>query len=522
MMSLPGRHTDRVWRRKVMLPVLPALLVAMLLARLAQPAVCGAAEGTASTAGNVILRAVVDRHTPKTLVPRHAVGLSIEYADVLNALGSPATTGQANAPLARLFQNITDAGNGAPMLRLGGGTADESWWNPNGKPRPDGINYDLDANFVAALHDFRSVAHLPFIMALNFAADRPRIAVDWARAAIKGLGRHAVRAFEIGNEPDLYTTRRLGNHYARPQGWGFGDFLNDFGTFSRRLKGLRRWLPLAGPASCCAKAWDQGLARFLRRFHRRVSLVTFHHYPVCNHDHPDSLRFLLGKRIFQDAAARIGALAAKARTQRRAFRVTESGPNACRPDPRYAVALWATDWLFALSALHRAPVDFHQMGTSPFSTGFVNSVLDPHFEASVSPLYYAMLLFARAVPNGARLLPYTTFAQRVASGANATVWATIDRAGTVRVVVNNKRNQAGYAAINVIGARRRASLQRLRGQNLSSGNGVTLAGQAIANPSRTGRLEGQKVIQHVARRHGVYRFRMPAASVALATIRHVG
>jgi hypothetical protein len=523
MMPLPGRHGGAVRRSRALCVLLAGVLaIGLLLASdLAVPA--GPSPAAASS-GEVMVRATVDRHTPKVAIPRHFIGVSFDLVDTLGAIGSPGTTGgRVDAPLARLFRNITDAGNGAPILRIGAGSADHAWWDPDGAPQPLGITYDITADFVDGLRNFHSLAHIPYILTLNFAKNRPQIAVNWARAAVNGLGRNAIRAFEIGNEPDLYPEQYYyDNHKTRPTGWGFSDYLDELGVFSRRLKNLRSWLPLAGPVACCKHAWDRGLPQLLDRFRNRLSLVTWHQYPFCDKEHSATLSFLLAAKTFQDAAARLGPLALEAKRHGRQFRVTETTPNACRPDPRYAVALWATDWMFAFALRGVSGVDSHQMGTTPFSVGFVNAPLDPHFEASVSPLYYSMLLVARAVPNGARLIPYATFGERLAKGENATVWATIDRDGTVRVVVNNKRNHAGYAVINVIGARRRASLQRLRGQDVSAREGVTLAGQAVANPTRTGILEGQKQVQHVARRNGRYRFRMPAFSVALLTIGHVG
>ncbi len=479
-------------------------------------------QPTASAAaGTTVIATTVDPHSPKIGVPRHFGGLSLEYAHVFGAFGSPATTGQTDAPLAQLFRNVTDAGAGAPTLRIGGGSGDESWWNPDGEPRPNGINYDLNQDFVAALRDFRTLTHLPLILVLNMASNRPGIAVDWARAALNGLGRRAIRAFEIGNEPDIYKQRGFGSGKARPSGWGFANYLDELGRFMRRLKGLRSWLPLAAPGACCKRSWDSpGLPRIFDRARGRLSLITYHHYPSC-YQGQIALKDMMSDELLAFGVNRLAPDAKIAKRHGLGVRLTETTPNACAEDSRYATALWALDWMYDLVFHGLKGADFHQIGSNPFTVDYVNNPLDPHYEVSAGPLYYAMLMFARATSHGAHLLPEATLNERRGQGANTRVWAAVDGSGDLRVLLLNKGPKGGWAVIKAPGPFRGGSLQRLRGQDPEQRNGVTLAGQSVANPSRTGNLEGGKVVQQIPRGNGGnYRFRLPGFSAALLIVHH--
>ena len=44
-----------------------------------------------------------------------------------------------NPIFARLMQTLAAPGNGAPTIRIGGNSTDQTWWNPTAAPRPGGI-----------------------------------------------------------------------------------------------------------------------------------------------------------------------------------------------------------------------------------------------------------------------------------------------------------------------------------------------------------------------------------------------
>jgi hypothetical protein len=127
-----------------------------------------------------------------------------------------------------------------------------------------------------------------------------------------------------------------------------------------------------------------------------------------------------------------------------------------------------------------------------------------------------MLLFARATPDRARLLPRVTTGAKVRRGANVKVWGTLDGT-TARIVLLNKGARAG-GTVEVKAHGDGATLERLTAPSMNSISGVTLAGQSIPDLSRDGKLTGSPSAEPVTPKRGVYRFTLPAASAALLTI----
>ena len=83
-----------------------------------------------------------------------------------------------------------------------------------------------------------------------------------------------------------------------------------------------------------------------------------------------------------------------------------------------------------------------------------------HFAGFVHPLFYAMLMFNRATPLGARLLPVGPNPPT----APLKTWATLDPKGTRRVVVINKSPvKTRRLVLRAPGGAGRAKVQRLLG-----------------------------------------------------------
>jgi hypothetical protein len=126
-----------------------------------------------------------------------------------------------------------------------------------------------------------------------------------------------------------------------------------------------------------------------------------------------------------------------------------------------------------------------------------------------------MLLFDRASPKGARLL---SAGPNPRAGSFKT-WATVDPAGTRRVVVINKSPaKTRRLVLKVPGAGARAKVQRLRGPSIIATDGVTFGGRGYGVATPDGRLRGKARSEHTSRRSGSFRIDMPPASAALVTV----
>lgn len=466
--------------------------------------------------------------------PRGFVGFSTEYR-LAPAFFGDATTGP-NPVALEIYREFARARSGPPALRLGGGSTDEVWWNPSlRRPRPLGIYFDITQPFLTGLRNFARSSGAPLYLGLDLANPLVSTARDWMLAANRALGRR-VRAYELGNEPDIYGRRfyyvdsRGRQRTARPSSYSFGNYLFDF---RRRAVALRRALPrapLAGPAAVGYPAFtEQGVVPFLRRERKRVKLLTYHEYfgDNCSGTKPGSYgyatrRKLLSARLMNSKVTKYAGLVTQARRYRRGVRITETNSVACGGKPgvsnSFASALWGADWMLRMLAVGVRGMDLHTFGLySPF--GFTWTPAEG-WRGIANPLYYGMLFFSRATASRATLLLDASFTAKVRRGANVVGFATVDRRGTVRVgVINKDGRRGGRVRVKIARARGRTSLIRLRAPSVASTSGVTLAGQSMPYGSPDGRLTGPKRVERPRRRGGVYTFTVPKASAALLEVR---
>jgi hypothetical protein len=186
-----------------------------------------------------------------------------------------------------------------------------------------------------------------------------------------------------------------------------------------------------------------------------------------------------------------------------------------RGSDTFAAALWATDVLFGMAEAGVRNVDLHTWTGSWYApVDFVR--VRGRLVGRVRPLFYAMLLFDRATPAGARLLPVGPNPPN----GQLKSWATVDPAGTRRVVLVNKDFRRPHEVVlRVPGGAAAARVERLLAPSVAATKGVTLAGQAYRPQTPDGVLRGKRVSERVVRRSGAFRVLLPAASAALVTVR---
>jgi hypothetical protein len=181
----------------------------------------------------------------------------------------------------------------------------------------------------------------------------------------------------------------------------------------------------------------------------------------------------------------------------------------------FASALWGVDVLFGLAEAGVRNVDFHTWNGAWYAP-ITWSVHGGHLTARVRPLFYAMLLFDRATPAGAKLIPVSPNA----ATAKLKTWATIDPRGTRRIVIVNKDPAVGHKLVlRVPGGAARGQVVRLLAPSIASTSGVSYAGQTYGMSTRTGRLLGKRFSQRVVRKLGAFRVVVPPGSAAMLTVR---
>ncbi len=152
----------------------------------------------------------VDVSHPGNAVPDDFLGVSIEWSHVADVLGDRA--GHVRPDVVDLMGNFAADGH-APVVRIGGNTEDRVVWDPNGDPVPDG-DVAVDASDLSILADLATSGGVTYVLGLNLAADDPAGAAALATAAVAALPKGSIQAFEVGNEPDLYTFEGYRSSYS--------------------------------------------------------------------------------------------------------------------------------------------------------------------------------------------------------------------------------------------------------------------------------------------------------------------
>lgn len=507
------------------------LAVAVVVAASAAPS-AQAREPRATAAGaGPLVRVVADPGVRGPRIPRSFLGFSQEYNLIAHYTGVPETG--LNRVTAGLFGQLAHFRGGAPTLRVGGGSTDDAWWNPDSRPNPPGLYIGLRQPVVDGLQTFTQVTGSRALLGLNFAfgSREPALAVDWARVARSALGRSRLLGFEAGNEPNFLPRRKYRDADGqvvpyRPSGYGPADYRREVGPFLDKVGRAVPGIALGAPGIALEPSWVRSLPALLRRHRSRLDELTIHHYPLsCGlQAGPRATRLALGNKLLTSSIRLVRGIVKVAHRHRRPVRISETNLIACGGleglSDRFAAGLWALDWSFGMAAAGVSGLNFHT--SSPLYWPFGSWTVGPRrFAGAVGPVFYGMLVFAEATANRARLLPSAYHAARRSNRLDITSWGVYDkRRREVRVVLVNKESRkSGRAVIRVPGARGAGRVKHLRAPSLTADRGWRWGGQAYGSPTYDGRLEGRERTRRVPRRRGAsFRFRLRRASAALLTV----
>lgn len=450
-------------------------------------------------------------------IGRGFVGVSLEYNALHLYTGRDPKA--VNPVLVALLRAL--APGQSPVLRIGGNSADQTWWPMRGTLPPEGIRYALTPGWMRTTSALARELHATMIMGINLAAGRPALAATEARALLSGVGRRYVQALEIGNEPDVYSIfpwyrDRFGRYfYARRGNWSLPRFI---AQFSRWRAALPRY-PLAGP-SFAELNWLSGLPRFIAS-EAGLRVLTLHRYPLraCVTDPTQpgyaTIPALLDDHASAGVAQAVAPYVSVAHSHGLPFRVDEINSASCSGkrgvSDTFASALWVLDTLFNLASVGVDGVNVHSLPGAAYEL-FSFRHLRRRWEAFVHPEYYGMLMFAQAFPPGARLLDTS-----VSPSGPLKVWATRDPQFRTRVVLINKDPSTAYQVnLQVSGFSGQAQLEWLQAPSVSSTGGVTLGQRSFGEQTTTGTLPPPQT-QTVEPVLGRYTIAVPPASAAMLT-----
>ena len=498
--------------------------MARVLRRLLLVAVLGIAPvglgGFAAPAAraDVLSATVTPTPTGPTMGPGF-VGVSFEYRAVHQYTGrDPA---HIDPVLVALLNGL--APGQSKVIRIGGNSADDTWWPIRGVVPPGGINYSLTPGWLRSTRALAADTDAKLILGINLAAGSPAIAAAEGRALQSGIGSRYIKALEIGNEPDLYPQfvwfrdRRGKVYRRRGPGYDLSDYTAQFTQWAKVLPDL----PLAGPATS-RPAWLSGLGRFISA-EPRLKLVTYHRYPLraCEKDPSDptfpTIPGLLADSSSAGLAAGVTPFVRTAAAHHLPFRVAEFNSASCEGAPgvsdTFASALWALNTMFNFAQAGVQGVNVHMLPGSHYELFTTSRTPGGGWQAFVHPEYYGLQMFAQAFPPGAQLLPVT------APAGPTKVWATIAPDGAERVTLINQDPSAEHdVQVTIPGATATGSVQTLTAPSLDATSGVSLGGRSYGAETATGTLPGTPVTTPSAPAGGVYTVALAPGSAALLTL----
>ena len=367
-------------------------------------------------AGPVIDRRIASTR-PGAAVPPSFAGMSIEYWAVPDYIGSG---GKVNEIFARLVRTLGSGGHGPPTLRFGGNSTDETWWNPAGAPRPVTIATDVTPDWLAQLGNWERATRTPLVLGLNLGLADAANAASLAQAAVATLPPGSVHTFEIGNEPDRYAQpitfhvagRRLARVQKRADTYEYPQYRSELGAYAAAVGPVAPGIALSA-GGFASTSWEDHEDDLLSNSWLPVFSTHAYALPTCGGAaRRRSSRYytarLLSGRTYQPLVSRAAQLSAVATSHGAAVRVSEANTAICggvhKGSDTFAAALWATDVLFGMAEAGVRNVDLHTWTGAWYApVDFVH--VRGRTVGRVRPLFYAMLLFDRATPRGARLLP---------------------------------------------------------------------------------------------------------------------
>ncbi len=456
---------------------------------------CGLTLGAAES---LSAQVVIDETKPGGEIPADFLGISYEK----NALVEPHFR-PANTVLINLHRNL-----GRGTLRLGGNKVELTRWQadaPASLDKATGLAV-IGRTTLDDLYAFLQAADWRCLHGVNLADRRPEASADEAAYALK-IGAASVLAFEIGNEPNLYT-----NHDLRKKGYDCPTYLPEAVAAIKAIRARNPGIVLAGPAT--ARRPDHWFEDAVAGLKGQLEIATSHTYALSGGStNPKSANFpsadnlLLPATMAKDRTMVDEHLAAaKAAGMRYRLAECNSVSNGGRAglSDTFVSALWATDFLFTVAERGADGLNFHcnlKPGSySPVSWSKTESRYVVH------PLYYAMLAFKEA--GRGRILP-----TNVKCAANVTAHATLGADGKVRVLLTNKDLSQDVVA-DLPTRRRQGTVARLLPPSADAKADVTYAGGATdADGKWTPRTreplrgDGQAI-----------EVRLPAGSAAVVTL----
>jgi hypothetical protein len=403
---------------------------------------------------------------PGVPVAADFLGFSIEWCNAQTVLGQ-ASTGGADAIFAQYVANLRAYGAGPMSIRIGGNSTDTG----GSCGTPTGIQS------VQAMNEFARATGAKFTFGVNMASHDLAASKAQAAAYCSGMPAGSIAAFEIGNEPDLYTT----------PGWNASTYS---GELSQYLAGVLSAQPctsnLMGPSFSQINGRYGSFIPdpqelFVTNGGKGLGVVTQHYYPENPTATPGSLLTTAADSGPERMLPELQAAHGLGMTYRVNEMNSAGGGGATGVSNTFESALWFLQNAMTLAAEGVDGINIHGglltgRGYNYYTPFFITaggggsfSLNNRGSSPATAPLYYGMLFFARAI-NGAHSIISPA---SISISANMDAWSTVDGAGTERLILVN-RDTANGAQMVVAQNASTASVCYLQAASYKSTRGLKI------------------------------------------------
>jgi hypothetical protein len=370
------------------------------------------------------------------------------------------------------------------VLRIGGNLNDIVSWNAKGA---GGSATEIAPSDVTKLAAFLKATGWKAIYGINLKTNTAANAVSEAQFAAKALGGDLV-AFEIGNEPNEYTTESA--------------YESSYSTYVAAIRAKVPGAVFDGPGEGDSTSWDSTFAAAEKNNGLRI--LSTHEYIGAN-----TIGTIAGM-LASNASGRLPNAEAAMQSAQSAsgipqWRMTEANSyyhgGTLGVSNVEAASLWSLDFMDGIASHGGVGVNFHGGTSTQFPLNYSPIAISGLTPTGVQGVYYGELLWELAGTG-------TLHSATVSGGTGITAWSIGDN-----VIVDNKGSAAITATVT-LPARADAAVEYLLTAPSLSSTAITIAGSSVSGTAafhpapRTLSVSGKKIVLDI-----------PAGSAALIVTR---
>lgn len=450
---------------------------------------------------------------PTAVMPANFLGLANEWCKVQTVLGT-AGSGGTDAIYQQLVANLNAYGAGPMYMRIGGNSTDTG----STCSTPTGIQS------VQAMNEFATATGSKFTFGVNLLTANLAASQAQATAYCAGMPSGTILGFEIGNEPDFYTTAGYNaqTYYTQLAQW-----LAGIQSAQPCIKVMVA--PSCGSFNCSGVGMTASIPGiFVTSYNTGLGIASMHYY---SGNSPQSSGYLLTSAA-NNGPSRILPKMQSAHALGMTFRLDEmnslNGGGSTLVSNAFESALWFMQnamnyaaegvdglnvqgsYLSGANYTFYNPFSITAVGGGVFNLSTVNGG-----QPAIAPLYDAMVFFQRATSGAATFYPVT-----LSTTAAVSAWSTVDSGSNQRLIVVN-RDTTNSGNVIVANAASTASVCYLSAPAFSSLSGVQVFANAAGSTfqsfesSTTGAPTGSAGFDVLTPSAGSFTFPMTTAQAAI-------